>query len=139
MTVHNGKCWDCCRFLLEEGPKKRVEAAWDQNHEAQAIVFQKELGQGRARARNERRLADLAIRLEDYCQTGTLRIPRQLNQLNDVIWEFKAGDVRLPFFEVPNSTTGSVRATHGFIKQSEKTPRHHINRAVGIRREDLLR
>jgi hypothetical protein len=138
MTGHRRKCSECDRFLLEEGPRKRVEAAWDRNREAQAVVFQRDLGLGRFRRRNEQRLAALAIRLEDYCNTGKLQIPRELNQLNDALWEIKAGDLRLPFFDVPNTRSGSVRATHGFIKNSKMTPRIHISKAVGIMREDLL-
>lgn len=140
MTVRtNGRCADCGRWVLEDGPMRRVEAAWDVNGRAAAVLWLESLETGRLRRRYVSLLADLAIRLEDFCQTGTLRVPEQLNRLTPLIWEIKAGTLRLLFFHVPNTTTGSVRATHGFIKNSQKTPQPEIRRAEAIRREDLKR
>lgn len=83
------------------------------------------------------RLANLLIRLEHYAHRGTLEIPRELNELRDGIWEFKAGRDRLPFFDVEGSPTGALRLTHGFFKRQQETPRKEINMALKVRKEDL--
>lgn len=140
MTVQGpiAQC-DCGRWVIEEGQRRRVEAAWDRDGAARAVNWAKDLTSGPFRKRNESRLADLAIRLEEYCLRGTLRVPDQLNHLKDEIWEIKAGVLRLPFFHVPVTATGSVRATHGFTKNSQKTPPHEIRAAAAIMKEDLKR
>jgi hypothetical protein len=86
-----------------------------------------------------RRLADIAVRFEDYAHRGTLRVPRELNDLGDGIREIKAGNVRLPFFEIENqehSPVGVVRLTNGFVKKTWNTPRKHILKAVWVRGKD---
>ncbi|WP_156056496.1 hypothetical protein [Streptosporangium roseum] len=82
-------------------------------------------------------MADILVRLERYAVTGTLAVPRELNDLRDGIREIKAGDVRLPFFDVPGSIANAIRLTSGFFKSSWKTPRKHIDEAIWVRREDL--
>lgn len=80
--------------------------------------------------------ADLLIRLERYCATGRLLVPRELNSLREDLYEFKVGTLRLPFFDVPNSSSGAVRVTHAFTKRSEKCPRSEIDQALWVKRED---
>lgn len=81
------------------------------------------------------RLAAILMLFEDYAE-GELEIPRELNDLRDGVREIKAGDVRLPFFEVDGTKTGAIRLTHGFVKRGEKAPREQIDKASWIRRED---
>ncbi|WP_329092366.1 hypothetical protein [Streptosporangium sp. NBC_01469] len=82
-------------------------------------------------------MADIIIRLERYAATGTLAVPRELNDLRDGIREIKVGDVRLPFFDVPGSVANAIRLTSGFLKKSWQTPRGYIDEAIWVRKEDL--
>ncbi|MER7168903.1 type II toxin-antitoxin system RelE/ParE family toxin [Micromonospora sp. NPDC000207] len=84
------------------------------------------------------RLADVAMRFEDFARTGDLEIPRELNELVEDLWEIKVQKVRLPFFwlQKPFDST-AVRLTHGFMKGTEKTPRKEIYRAMWVRKADL--
>ncbi|MFD8112235.1 type II toxin-antitoxin system RelE/ParE family toxin [Streptomyces microflavus] len=86
--------------------------------------------------KDQDRLADILIVLETYAHKGHLEIPRELNRLTEDIQELKAGDARLPFFDVTNSNSGAVRLTHGFNKRQQRTPRREINRAKWVKRED---
>ncbi|MEV6863279.1 hypothetical protein AB0M44_20020 [Streptosporangium subroseum] len=113
-----------------------IEAARTIAGECRADAFIKKLEASRAR-RDAERLADILVRFERYAITGSLAIPRELNDLRDGIKEIKAGDVRLPFFDVPKSSTGAIRLTSGFIKKSWRTPRGYIDEAIWVRREDL--
>lgn len=91
---------------------------------------------------NKRRLADLHVRLNRFSRQGEASIPDDVRELRGPIWEIKAGDVRLLFFHVDAPPADqchqkTIRLTHGFIKQTVKTPQHEIVRAEWIRREDL--
>ncbi|WP_078853184.1 type II toxin-antitoxin system RelE/ParE family toxin [Streptomyces sp. NRRL S-1824] len=88
------------------------------------------------RAKDQDRLADILIVLESYAHRGKLEVPRELNRLTEDIQELKAGDARLPFFDVINSDAGAVRLTHGFNKKQQRTPRREIDRAKWVKRED---
>jgi hypothetical protein len=91
-------------------------------------------GHGR---RNEAKLATILIRFEDFASTGYLEQPRELNHLQDEIWEIKAGVSRLPFFYVNDEPHGRViRLTNGFDKKEEITPVARIRRAVWVRDQD---
>ncbi|MFY1696693.1 MULTISPECIES: type II toxin-antitoxin system RelE/ParE family toxin [unclassified Solwaraspora] len=83
-------------------------------------------------------LAAIALRFEDLARTGTLPIPRELNELRSDIWEIKAERVRLPFYwtQIPFASR-AIRLTHGFIKATAKTPRKEIDCAIWVRKEDL--
>ena len=83
------------------------------------------------------RLADLAIRFEDFARTGTLQVPRELRDLRDGIREIKAGDVRVLFFDTACSSKPAVRLTNGFRKRTQKTPRRSIDQAMWVRGKDL--
>ncbi|MFC8778844.1 hypothetical protein [Streptomyces nigra] len=89
-----------------------------------------------SRKRSDRaRLADILMVFEDFAYRQ-LTFPREINDLEKGIRELKPGDVRLPFFEVPGTSVGAVRLTHGFIKRSRRTPRGEIRKAVWVREED---
>jgi len=139
LTVHRSTCPECGRIYYDRGPARMIEVARTRAGEVRADAFIVELERRAARGKQDalRRLSDIAIRFEEYAQMGTLRIPLELNQLTDNIWEIKAGDVRLPFFEVPESPSGAVRLTSGFIKGTWRTPRKFIDEAEWVRREDL--
>lgn len=113
-----------------------IEAARTTTGECRADEFIKKLENSRS-DKDMARLADILVRLERFAMTGTLAVPRELNDLREGIREIKAGDVRLPFFDVPQSTSGAIRLTSGFLKKSWRTPRRHIDEAIWVRREDL--
>ncbi|WP_204017564.1 hypothetical protein [Sphaerimonospora thailandensis] len=113
-----------------------IEAARTTAGECRADAFITELESTRSR-KNLTRLADIVVRFERFALTGSLPVPRELNDLEDGIKEIKAGDVRLPFFDVPRSPTGAVRLTSGFLKKSWKTPPKYIREAIWVRKEDL--
>ncbi len=143
MTVpsawEEGTCAECGRGLLEDGPARRIEAAWDRDGQHPVLDFLRKLKNGTlSRARKEH-LFDLLIRYEDYCTTGTLSIPGELNHLADDIWEIKAQNLRTPFFPSNPDQPFTLRATHGFVKGTRKTPLKEIDKAKAIRQEDHKR
>ncbi|WP_020544481.1 hypothetical protein [Nonomuraea coxensis] len=113
-----------------------IEAARTTRGECRADAFLTQLEQSRSR-KDVVRLAEILVRFERYALTGSLAVPRELNDLRGGIREIKAGDVRLPFFDVPRSNAGAIRLTSGFLKKSWRTPRRHIDEAIWVRREDL--
>lgn len=145
-TVMTGQQWSGCnlcgRALLEQGTELAVEAARDQNGNEAFVLWVNKLftAGGATGKRNRELLADLAIRLEEYCETGTLEVPRELNVLvPGEVWEFKVGTLRAPFFKCNDGHPPVSRITHGFFKRTPRTPRGEIDRARAIRREDLKR
>ncbi|MCX5352005.1 type II toxin-antitoxin system RelE/ParE family toxin [Streptomyces mirabilis] len=115
-----------------------IEAARTTEGRAEADEFIADLERNLKRRGNLQRLADIAIRMEEFAERGTLRVPLQLNHLRDDIYEIKAGDVRLPFFYGTHFVGKTVRLTHGFLKKSQKTPRKHIAKALWVMKEDGL-
>ncbi|GHE43842.1 hypothetical protein GCM10017673_52480 [Streptosporangium violaceochromogenes] len=136
MPVRRTPCPDCGRTYYEWGAAKMIEAARTTTGECRADEFIKKLENSR-KPKDAQRLADILVRLERFAATGTLAVPRELNDLRDGIREIKAGDVRLPFFDVPRTFSGAIRLTGGFLKRSWRTPRNHIDEAIWVRREDL--
>ncbi|MFF0445052.1 type II toxin-antitoxin system RelE/ParE family toxin [Streptomyces sp. NPDC004609] len=135
-TVQRTTCTDCSRISYERGTALMIEAARTTEERFEADEFIAELERNHKRRGNLQRLADIAIRLEEFAERGTLRVPLQLNRLRDDLYEVKAGDVRLPFFYCTHFTGKTVRLTHGFLKKSQKTPRKHIDKALWVMRED---
>jgi hypothetical protein len=83
------------------------------------------------------RLADVAIRFEEFARSGTLDVPLQLNKLGPDIWEIKAVAVRLPLYYVEShSGVRAARITNGFIKKGRACPPRHIRTAMRVRGED---
>lgn len=135
-----GRCADCGRNVVEEGARERVETAWDRDRVDNFTAWVDEQYSSRksAAVRNRDLIADLAIRLEEYCDSGTLEIPRELNTLVEgELWEFKVGTLWVPFFRSSFQSPGTVRVTHHFFKRSMRTPRRELDRAKAIKREDL--
>jgi phage-related protein len=83
------------------------------------------------------RLARILIRFEAFAKRGELEVPRELNELRDGLWEFKAQRDRIPFFYLHGDKPRALRVTHGFLKRQLPTPLREINWALRIRREDL--
>ncbi|MFB8209199.1 type II toxin-antitoxin system RelE/ParE family toxin [Streptomyces sp. NPDC056010] len=135
-TVQRTMCTDCNRITYERGATLMIEAARTTEGKFEAEEFIADLENKIRRKGNLQRLADIAVRMEEFADRGALRIPLQLNHLRDDIWEIKAGDVRLPFFYCEHFTGKTVRLTHGFLKESQKTPRKHIVKALWVMRED---
>lgn len=133
MTVPSEVCRECGRTILEKGRSFEIEAALDRHGEALALTYLLGLDE---RKNTQHLLADVLIRLEAFASSGSLSIPRELNQLTDELFEIKVGTIRLPFYYRRDAVCGQIRITHGFQKRSEKTPRPQIERGTAIIRED---
>ena len=108
----------CGRTIYEQGRERIIEAARTLAGEEPAEELLARL-EASGRQKDVERLADTVIVLEDYARKGELEMPRELNKLRDGLWELKAGDVRLPFYElgdrahslvVARLTSGSSRS-----------------------------
>lgn len=141
-------CDACGRVTIEEGSCKRLEAAWDSTGGHPVLEWFQHLIDGPwddeprwlqrlgSTARLEI-LSDLVMRFEEYCQTGSLSIPRELNTLDAAtgLREIKVPRARVPIFE-SNAEYQSTRCTHGFYKNQQKTPQHQIRKGLAIMRAD---
>ncbi len=137
MTVPFDSCTVCGRILIERGEKHVIEAAFDRANQHPAVnelVAMLEHKRSGVRAIAN----DMLLLIEDFADTGTAEIPRQLNELRDGIWELKAQKFRLPFY-YSDTDCATVRLTHGFMKNTEKTPLRHIDIAKAIRKEDEVK
>lgn len=61
-------------------------------------------------------------------------------KLNDFIWEFRTKYNRnqyrlLAFWDKEETSPTLVIATHGFVKKTQKAPKHEIKRAEEIRKQ----
>ena len=154
------RCPACGRPVLVEGEVNRMEAALDANGEAPVVDW---LDSWLARPRRSRlrRLADLIAAMEDFADHPERLRRTELNVLSPGLWELKVGTVRLPFtagscagaggdvprrsLHLPRDVRGAssdarcARATHGFVKRSQRTPRFELDRATAIAREDAQR
>ncbi len=141
MTVHHLRrscCEHCGRTCYERGRVMSIEAARTRDGVEPAEEYLRKLekspGPGR---RNEMKLATILIRFEDFAYTGELDRPRELNYLQDDVWEIKAGTPRLPFFCVTDRSHGKVvRITSGFDKKQGRTPAGEIRKALWVREQD---
>lgn len=144
-------CDTCGRVTIEEGPCKRLEAAWDDAGEHPVLGWFQRLIDGpwddeprwlQRLGRDARLeiLSDLAIRFEDYCQTGRLPVPRELNTLDAAagLLEIKVPHARVPIYD-SGDEYGSTRCTHGFYKNQQQTPRNQISAGLAIMRADRNR
>ncbi len=151
----------CGRALLIDGAVNRMEAAVDSAGRPAAIDWL-DSWVTRPRKSRIRKLADLQAALEDFGDSPQHLRLTELNSLGQDLWELKVGKIRLPFVaakcsgtvsraadqlqlvlpqHVPAPPPGSccARATHGFAKKTEKTPRRELEIARAIGREDALR
>jgi len=64
-----------------------------------------------------------------YTWPAPLRNPEHCKKLDDNLFEFKAGKVRVLFF-VDRS---HIVLTNAFLKKQDRTPKTEIARAIGIR------
>lgn len=84
----------------------------------------------------------MLIVLQTYAATGKLIVPRQLNELGTRegrrLREFKAGNLRLPFYEAECQGALIARITHGFIKAGVKAPPKEISIGHGIAAKDRI-
>jgi hypothetical protein len=137
LTVQRRGCSACGRKIYAQGSARIVEAAQTLNGDEPAEDYLAKLETSR-RPAALRRLADIAIVLNEYAREGQLRIPLELNQLQDDLWEIKVGDTRLPFYEFQDSVHGSMvtRLTHGFKKGQWPTPKGEIRRGMWIVGQD---
>lgn len=66
--------------------------------------------------------------------------PKILKKLTDEIWEFRTrydkNQIRLLAFWDPNLKS-LIICTHGFVKKSQKTPKHEIEKALEFRKRYL--
>lgn len=135
MTVLRLACSRCQRVCFERGGRVMIEGARDGSGSTLADEFIKSLESSKSK-KDLQRLADIAVRLEEYSIHGTLAVPRELNQLTSILSEIKAGDVRFPFYETNTCHSRVARLTHGFVKRQQRTPRKEIHKAEWVYRED---
>ena len=137
-----------------------MEAALDQRGNASALDELQSWLQN-PRKSMQRKVADLDAALQNFADDPTSLMVHELNSLGPNLWELKIGKLRLPFvaancsgtvssssifrsLTLPNYvpqapiTAKCSRATHTFLKGSQKTPRKEIDRALAIGREDNL-
>jgi hypothetical protein len=114
-----------------------IEAARTLGGDEPAEEFLGRLERSRKR-KDTQRLADIAIVFEEYGQTGSLKIPRELNELRGGLREIKAGDTRFSFYELTDSDHSAVvtRLTGGFLKGTLRTPRGEIDKGLWVMGED---
>lgn len=137
MTVRGRQCGQCGRTVYECGHARIIEAARTLAGEEPAEKFLHQLELSR-RKDGIQRLADIAVVFEEYGQSGSLKIPRELNRLRDGLWEMKVGDLRFPFYEHKDAAHSAAvaRLTGGFTKGTWRTPRKEIDRALWVMKED---
>lgn len=141
----------CGRLVIEAGRSRTLEAAWDKNGHHEVInwfsrlvrgIWQNEQDWIRRLGQNRRLevLSDLLMRFEDYCKTGTLKIPRELNMLDEAagLKEIKVPSARVSFYE-SHTEARTSRCTHGFYKKTERTPMREIDKGLAIMRADMSR
>lgn len=133
--LNRQECTDCGRIVYEDGRRHLVEAARTTSGTYPCDEFLRELEISKKK-KDRARLAVILIVLEDFAHRRDLTFPREINDLEDGIRELKPGDVRLPFFDVPEAKLGAVRLTHGFFKGTPWAPRKEILRALWVREED---
>jgi hypothetical protein len=144
LTVRSWVCSQCGHTCYEQGQAKLIEAARTADGRSPVDEFLSKLARSavrntRAGQADRKRLADVAIRFEDFARTGQLKVPTELRwNLRDGISEIKAGDVRLLFYERSLADHGGdvVRLTNGFIKGTDRTPRGDLDKALWVREED---
>lgn len=132
MTVQTRGCAACGRTIYALGAARIIEAAWT----PEGDLVQRYLSGKLWRFRRKKvlvREADVVAVFDEYAGTGTLRIPRELNDLDLAIGlrEIKVGSARFPFYELTDSVHAVTvtRLTHGFTKGTEETPRGEIDKA----------
>jgi phage-related protein len=77
----------------------------------------------------------LSAKFKRFSRHGQVLDEHSFHKLDDDIWQFRSGIFRvLCYIE-----EGKVILTHGFKKQSKKTPRRELSRAAAIRGEDRAR
>jgi hypothetical protein len=137
LTVQARACGQCGRTVLEHGHVRIVEAARTLDGREPAEEFIQQLLQSN-KERDRQRLNDTVMIFEEYGRNGTLRIPRELNQLRGELWETKAGDLRFPFYLVQDDKHPApvARLTGAFRKQTQRTPRKQIDNAQWVMGED---
>jgi len=77
----------------------------------------------------------LMVLLERMAFVGKIVGIGRFKHLDEKIYEFKRGQVRMACFQIGNSWV----LTHGFIKKRRQWPRKEIERAQKIMREHLKR
>ena len=134
MTEHRldwtqATCGKCGRAELKVGECYAIEACWNRDDEPEAFHYLAALKRSRSKKSRER-YADLVHRLDFFARTGTLKRPRELNTLSESIDEIKTRYDRLPFYRL--TAQRIIRVTHGFTKQTQKTPMGKIDKAHAI-------
>jgi phage-related protein len=66
---------------------------------------------------------------------GAFHNDQKFGDLKNGLFEFKSGQIRMPFAYAKNER-GLILITHGFIKKKDKTPKEEITRAWRIYEED---
>lgn len=111
--------------LLAEGPRFTVYAFAYANRQCKVESF------FASEDLSEREVAKLQALYKRVAQQGIIHDPRKCRSLEDGLFEFKtSGGARLVCFY---DAQRLIIATHGFWKQSQKTPRQEIHTAQAQR------
>lgn len=137
-SVQRSLCAQCGRTCYERSDTICIEAARtsDGKEPVEDYLAGLEKSKGH-RGTNVTKLATIAIAFEEFVYGPEPQQPRELNYLEDEIWEIKAGVSRLPFFYLKDRLHGTaLRITSGFEKRQQKAPRGEIRRAIWVREQD---
>ena len=81
---------------------------------------------------DERDQAKLQTLFDMMASQGKIVNREKFKQINGALYEFKAGQLRMPcFFDSKNR----IVITHGFRKKADDIPPSEIRRAEGVRRD----
>jgi len=140
LTVHRRRCERCGRTVYVPEQSKVIEAARtaDGREPVEEFFAKLEKSGKKGKHKDVSRLADVVDVLEDYARDRELDEPRELNFLEGDLWELKAGDVRISFYEVTDDLHDKpvFRLVEGFLKTQLTTQRKHINWGLRLIRED---
>ncbi|MGN9778585.1 hypothetical protein ACTMS0_22865 [Micromonospora sp. H33] len=109
-----------------------IEAAQMASGAAPADAFMEELD----RKGDFGKLADIAMRFENFARTGSLSVPLQLKHLRNDIHQIKAVKVRLLFYYTTHRNLKTVRLTNGYVKLAMECPPRYIRLAMRVRGDD---
>jgi hypothetical protein len=138
------ECTECDRRGIEVAGLRAVELAQAADGAEPVTVYLDGL-EAEALHRNPkksapaiRRLSEIQMVIEKYALTGDLAPGREMKPLDDGIWEFKVGDVRLYFYPYDDHpTVAAARVTNGFTRPGHgRHDAKHLRFAQRIRRED---
>lgn len=115
------------RPIIAEGSHGTIEYGVCLNGAMPAREFVEGLDEGDRRK--------IAVLFERLAETGRIFNREQFKKIDDGIWEFKRGPVRVSCFQIGNRWI----LAHGFIKKQDRWPAGELERAKRIMTEHVQR